>query len=520
MKSSLLTHLGGRKILAIGLDAAEPSLIEKWMNEGYLENLASLRSKGSYGRLASPAEWLAGSPWPTFYSSTLPGEHGFHHYLQWKSDKMDYERPNPEWIPLTPFFRKLGDSWRVVAIDMPLTYPPVKFNGIEISGWASHDRIYPMSSFPKEKISWVTKNFGKPPIADEIGGLQPIDELLKLKKELVYANQKESELVASLIKSEKWDLFLCCFTSTHRGGHKFWDVTNIKGEFSDEQKAQFNNSLRDIYKSCDDAIGRILNCIDDDVNIFIFSLHGMGANTSLSDKVLPEMISKILNNKKAVGKNEDVNFIKKLRTAIPLEWRSNLRKLFPFWLQDKMTAYWRMGGIDWSSTKAFSLLADLQGYIRINLKRREKDGIIEAGEDYEQLCNKIINALKTFKDADTSEPVVESVERTDKLFSKGKGSDILPDILVKWRFKPVTHYKKFISREYGEIEMPKPGFNIDGRSGNHRSEGFLLTAGENIRKNFTFEKKHIIDLAPTILSLLGISIPENYQGKVVEDIFC
>ena len=42
-----------------------------------------------------------------------------------------------------------------------------------------------------------------------------------------------------------------------------------------------------------------------------------------------------------------------------------------------MTAYWRMGKIDWSATKVFNLVADLQGYIRINLKGREVEGIVE-----------------------------------------------------------------------------------------------------------------------------------------------
>ena len=174
----------GKKIIAIGLDAAEPGLIEKWMDEGYLKNLDSLRSKRSYGILNSSADWLVGSTWPTFYTSTLPGKHGFYHYLQWKSDKMDYERPNSEWISGVPFWRQLGNKFRVISVDIPLTFPPSPINGIEISGWALHDRIYPISSFPKEKINWAIKNFGKPLISDEVGGLQEMSELLKLKDEI------------------------------------------------------------------------------------------------------------------------------------------------------------------------------------------------------------------------------------------------------------------------------------------------------------------------------------------------
>lgn len=510
-----------KKVLAIGLDAAEPSLIEKWMAEGYLKNLASLRSKGGYGRLTSSADWLVGSTWPTFYTGTLPGNHGFYHYLQWRSDKMDYERPNSKWISVNPFWRQLGESCKVIVVDIPLTFPPTPFNGIEISGWASHDRIYPTSSFPKEKINWVIKNFGKPPISDEVGGLQEMSELLKLKDELINSNQKEAELITSLIKSEVWDLFLCCFTSTHRGGHKFWflpdsnhDITNVKGEFSESQKLQFKNSLRNIYQSCDDAIGKIIECVNDDVTILIFSLHGMGANINLSDKLLPQMISNILNSKKKSTGNQNNSYLKRIRNLIPLELRSNLRKLLPYWLQDKMTAYWRMGKIDWSATKVFNLVADLQGYIRINLKGREKEGIVEEGDEYNQLCNKISEGLKTFKDANTMETIVESINRKDQLFNKENGFNNLPDLLIKWKSKPAATYRKIVSSEFGELEWPMPGLNPDGRSGNHRPEGFLIAKGENYRANSDIEGKHIVDLAPTILNQLNIPKPNGMDGEI------
>ena len=504
------------KVLGIALDAAESSLIEKWIDEGYLNNLALLRSKGKFGKLSSSAEWLAGSTWPTFYTGTLPGDHGFYHYLQWKNDKMVYERPGPEWINAIPFWRCLGNDLRVVAVDIPLTFPPTPFNGVEISGWASHDRIYPTSSFPKQKIDWVIRNFGKSPINTEVGGLLEIDELLNIKDGLIRANQKETDLVKSLITREEWDLFLCCFTSTHRAGHKFWDITNIKGNFSEKQKIQFKNALKDIYQSCDNSIGEIINCINEDITVLIFSLHGMGANTTLADKILPQMIANILNPENKKNKEKNKNIIKTIRKAIPLEIRAKIRKLLPFWLQDKMTAYWRMGGIDWEKTTAFNLLSDLQGYIRINLKEREKKGIIEEGVEYNELCNKLIEGIKSFKDEQTLEPVAEHIETSENLFDRGPGFDNLPDVLVKWKFKPVANFTRIVSNVYGELEWPWPGKNPDGRSGNHRPDGFLLAVGENFKMNSTFEKKyHIIDIAPTILELLNVQKPKEMIGGII-----
>jgi predicted AlkP superfamily phosphohydrolase/phosphomutase len=475
-----------------------------------------MRSKGTFGKLSSPAEWLAGSPWPTFYTGTLPGQHGFYHYLQWRGDKMQFERPGPEWIPVEPFWRRLGDNIRVVAVDIPLTYPPTPFNGIEISGWASHDRIYPTSSFPKETIKWVIKEFGNPPIETEVGGLLDIGNLLAVRDELIRANQKESELIAALIKIETWDLFLCCFTSPHRAGHKFWDVTNVKGDMSESQRSQFGSALKDIYRSCDEAVGKILNCIDDDTTVIIFSLHGMGSNPTLADELLAQMIFNILHGAHEATDGTNSNMITKIRNMIPLELRASIRKFLPFWLQDKMTAYWRHGGTDWSKTKVFKLLADLQGYIRINLKGREKNGIVDIDEEYDELCDTLIQGIKSFKDEQSMEPLIEDINRSERLFYRGPGFNNLPDILIKWKNRPAAEYTNIVSAEYGRLKWPIPGKNPDGRSGNHRPDGFLLALGEPFKINAAFDRQyHIIDLAPTILNLLKIEKPWEMEGTVI-----
>ena len=134
-------------------------------------------------------------------------------------------------------------------------------------------------------------------------------------------------------------------------------------------------------------------------------------------------------------------------------------------------------------TRVFNLVADLQGYIRINLKGREKNGIVQDGKEYDNLCLHLIEGLKTFIDSETGEPVIESIKRKDELFKKGKGYNNLPDLLVKWKHKPVAGYRKIFSQQFGEIEFKTPGKNPDGRSGNHRPEGFVIAIGKNYTAN-------------------------------------
>jgi bisphosphoglycerate-independent phosphoglycerate mutase (AlkP superfamily) len=59
--------------------------------------------------------------------------------------------------------------------------------------------------------------------------------------------------------------------------------------------------------------------------------------------------------------------------------------------------------------------------------------------------------------------------------------------------------------------MPK--LNLDGRSGNHSSEGFLMAAGKGIPHNSKVERGDILDLAPTVFALLGADKPIQMCGK-------
>ena len=63
---------------------------------------------------------------------------------------------------------------------------------------------------------------------------------------------------------------------------------------------------------------------------------------------------------------------------------------------------------------------------------------------------------------------------------------------------------------------PLPGKNPDGRSGNHRPNGFLIAVGNKFKPNSYFGKTyHIIDIAPTILNILGIKKPVEMDGEII-----
>jgi hypothetical protein len=133
----------------------------------------------------------------------------------------------------------------------------------------------------------------------------------------------------------------------------------------------------------------------------------MGPNASRSD-VLREMLARTLADRvEPQGTAVRKRLVDRLRMLVPIEWRSWVKTRLPIAVQDRLTLFWRTGGIDWQRTRAFAAFCDLDGYVRINLRGREAEGIVEPGEEYVRLCDRICEGLKTFVDEDTGVPVVE-----------------------------------------------------------------------------------------------------------------
>lgn len=499
------------RVLMIGLDAAEPRLVERWIKDGTLPNLKRLFAKGVFGRLASTADWLAGSPWPTFYTGTLPADHGLYHTPQWRADQMLHLRPSPAWLPLRPFWLDLSErGHRVIVIDLPMKFAPEPFNGVEIYGWATHDRLASPTSYPTSMVDWVRREYG-PPLGDEPWGPQRIKSSFQLRDELVKATSRTADVAKVLMRREPWDLFMVGFGATHRGGHKLWDVSGLLGNVRPRDRARFSQALRDVYVACDAAVGQLVEAAGDGVTILVFSLHGMGPNTSRVC-LLPTMLDRILNKEAKSGRSP---LRRRLIEAIPPELRygHNLIRLLPSSLRLRARP-----SVDWARTPVVSLVADLQGYIRINLCDREAAGIVKPGQEFDKLCADITEGLRTFVDADTGKPVVDKVTRCDQLFTEGVRRNCLPDLIVRWASSPAANHRAIVSPRYGSISWPISGCNPDGRSGNHRSEGFLLAVGEGIRTGSQIKGAHIIDLAPTVCALLGVPKPAEMHGNAISAI--
>lgn len=495
------------KTLMLVLDAAEPSLIEQWIDSGDLPNLKELRRAGAYGRIASQDGLPAESIPFTFYTGQSPAVHGVHGSVIWDPETMRLRPPTPDWLPIRPFWREFKPGGpRAVVLDASNCYAPEPFHGVEIIGWATHDLLAPFSAFPPEMARWVHQRHGSKRMPDELYDTFKKTEFIQTRNLMLELSTQFAKLCKDLMTKEPWDFFLAYLSTMHHGGHRLWNTSNINEPLSEAEQKEFSDALRQIYIAGDQAIGEIISQADPETVVMVLSMHGMGFNHSRG-WILPDLLRLIL----AQPRPETATFslLQRLREVVPLAWRHAVKSRMPYSARRWLTRFWR-SGFDWNKTKAFQLLSDTQGWVRINLKGREAKGIVELHE-YDALCEKISKGLKSFKDADTGEPIVSDVFRASQIL-EGEKQDLLPDLIVQWANSPAAQHCAITSPEYGTVRWPTPGHNPEGRSGNHLMEGFFIMTGPGV-KSGKINPVNILDLAPTILALLGQPVPVDMEGK-------
>jgi predicted AlkP superfamily phosphohydrolase/phosphomutase len=498
----------------IALDAADPELVERWIADATLPHLAALRRRGASGRLASPAHYLAGSPWPTFATGQAPSYHGVYNDFQWQHETMSFAAPRADWLSVAPFWRRLAGDVPVVAYDVPMTLNLEPLNGLEISGWATHDKLAPTEAYPGELLPEIRRRFGEWHIGPEQYGPSAVNELLQLAEQLRASIEHSADLTLWLLE-RPWRLAIAAFSALHRGGHRLFDRSSVAGSTSDIQGERFDRSLRDLYVACDAAVGRLVAAAPD-ATVVAFSAHGMMANTARVD-LLDDMLARVVSGR-SDGQAQRGR-LRRVVEAFPLEWRRAATARVPRAFRDRLITMWSAGGIAWERTPAFTLKADLQGYVRINLRGREQRGIVAPGAAFEELCARITEGLLSFRDVGTGEPFVAAVERIERLYPDGDRRDRLPDLVVRWSDAPAGFHVAIDSPQFGRVLRSTPGRIPNGRSGNHRGEGFIIASGPRIPEGVRLGSGiGVIDLAPTVVRMLGTHTAAPLAGRPIPEL--
>ncbi|OQW37494.1 MAG: hypothetical protein A4E19_12480 [Nitrospira sp. SG-bin1] len=479
------------RVLMLGIDAADLIFIQKHRDN--LPVIDRLMREGVLRSLETTSRLLTGSVWPTFYTGTMPGEHGIYHHLQWDPTTMRIRRISADWLYCEPFWYELSrNGVKVTVADVPMTFPSRLQRGVEVVNWGAHDQLSRFHCNLPDLERDIRRRFGAHPMGAEIPVNKTRAQLENIRRHLIDGAKLKGGLIRHLLSNTEWDCFLAVFGECHRGGHILWPEDaphSLIGE----------HALLDVYRAVDAAVGRILECVDlSATTVMLFSLHGMEKNSSQEHFVPPvmQLINSLFEGEVHLDGDPPTtqrSLLRQLRNRLPARIQNAIARAVPVSVRDWVISRVTSAGYDWKRTPALALLADHNGYLRFNLKGRETRGCLRADEDsfsrYREWLESGFRGLRIVTD---HTPLVNELVWGAEAFP-GRRADYLPDVIVTWNKHPPAAVVE--SKALGRITS-----RLDtGRSGNHRHEGFLLLCGPGQQHEGWASVKHIVNLAPQLL---------------------
>ncbi|HEY7613677.1 MAG TPA: hypothetical protein VH764_11825 [Gemmatimonadales bacterium] len=504
-------------VILIGLDATEIEMVERLLAAGRLPNLARLREGGRWGRLQSDPPHFLSLVWSTFFCSQRLGDQGWYFNKIWNPDRQRLEYAHPSWLPLQPFWLSLDPSYHVALVDVPYaTALPVRPNMTVLNGWQCHDD-FGQVAVPAALWDQVSAEHGKPRMAPEVFGPQDSGTLLALRQEVMEGNRQFGEICRDLLTRDRFDLFLAVFGLVHRGGHYLWDLSQIDGDRLDPQsRAVLEGSMDEALVSADGALGRLLDAAPPDARVIVFALHGMGPNDGWYE-MLPRIIERIHGGGKASPAGHGMLY--RLRHALPWRLVRQVTRRIPTAWNQVLVRLWSRRMHDWSKTEYFALPMDYNGYVRLNLKGREREGVLDP-KDADRVLAELDDALRSFRDIESGRPVIRGTVRVDELVpGDSPRRRYLPDLIVLWDPPhPLGRSSGVVSDRFGEIRWPKGRRHASGRSGNHTPHGWFIAKGPGIPPGQSSRTHDTADLIPTVFRWLGAPQPPHFAGRPMADL--
>jgi len=502
-----------RNITVLGIDGGTFDILLPLAQSGYMPNLLKTIEGGARCQLISTFSFLTAPAWTSFMTGKNPGKHDVFDFVRPYRKEVSVEFNNYRSIKSRTIWGILSEkNYRVCAINVPMTYPAPEVNGVVISGLGAPGLVE-SAFYPRDLYAGLKEELG-PYVLDvplEKYGPRDVESFLD---DLLECTRIRRKYILHLFEREHWDLFMAVLTGTDRIQHKLWDT--LIEVLSGGMNGHGNNVKAKILRyfgMVDDLVGDINGRLGEDDVLLMMSDHGFGSmdneltiNRWLAERgyYKPKRGMLFLKNILKTGRGMIMKLLTGLAPSV-LE-KSNQKRIAATESARKP----RIDYIDWSRTRAFSSTRTQQG-ITINLKGREPHGTVEAGEEYERIREDLIKQLRGLKDPVNGRQMENLVFKREEVYS-GPHIENAPDIVYLFdggRIIATHQYRKSLFTPV----------NWQTGNGMHRREGIFLVKGKMAARGEGFRDRSIIDVAPTILYLLGVRIPDDLDGSVIEEAF-
>jgi predicted AlkP superfamily phosphohydrolase/phosphomutase len=503
-----------QKVILLGLDGGTFHVLRPWIEDGLMPNLGALMKQGTWGDLASTIPATTPPAWSTCVTGKNPGKHSVLDFRE--SFLRDRHRPliSSKSIRAKKLWQILADHDKKVGlISVPITYPPEPVNGFVISGLLTPDGESTYT-YPTELKDELLGAIGDFVVNIDIPkyDTDALEDALAFLEEILHSFQKRKEAFFHLLRKRQWDFFMIVFIFADRIQHLFWKYIDPQTTLYNSQRAsQLRDKIRECYGAFDVMLGQLMAKLDQETQLFIMSDHGFGStrawinvNTYLARLGLLKLKRGPAINRRlfttAMNAGETPWVKKVLPDKIQRAVRNRIRATRSSFKSDVH------GVIDWNRTKAFFASIPTQG-IFINIKRNGF-GLVDPGQEYQQLREFIKEKLLELRDPRTGIQVVDQVKFKEEIYS-GPQAQFAPDLVF------VAKGYAYLGRElFGDHKIIRSAEHVP--VGFHRSNGIFVARGPMMQEGSQIQGAHIADIAPTVLYAMGLPVPDDMDGKVLK----
>jgi predicted AlkP superfamily phosphohydrolase/phosphomutase len=461
------------RVAIIGLDCAEPSLVLERFAD-HLPNITALRQRGLFGKLESVIPAITVPAWSCMMSGKDPGTLGVYGFRNRKDNtyrglslaNADAVHEPRLWDILSRYDKNS------IVIGVPGTYPPSPIQGEMISCFLtppnSHQYTYP-AALKNDIADWV----GEYPFDVKEYRTENKGWLLE---QLYSMTRKHFEVALRMVTSLDWDFFMMVEIGVDRIHHGFWRCMDETHRLY-EPDSPYNNAIFEYYIAVDHEIGSLLSLLGDQTHVFIVSDHGakkMDGGICLNEWLI-----------------EEGYLVLAERPDIPVPTRFESLK------------------IDWTRTRAWGE-GGYFGRLFLNVQGREPQGIVEP-ENRASLLAEISGRLEALGD-ENGYPIGTRCFQPNQIYHQVNG--IPPDLLI--------YFGDLAWRSIGTV-----GWNrihvFENDTGpddaNHAQMGTFIY--HDPQRNFgghELTNLHLMQIAPTVLQLLGIEVPTDMQKPPIQEL--
>jgi len=287
-----------------------------------------------------------------------------------------------------------------------------------------------------------------------------------------YGNHEDRErMFFDALEKTPQGLCACVFDTTDRVQHMFWRYLEDGHPAAKDVPADSRPQvIQELYARMDDLIGRVMKKIDDETLLLVISDHGF----------------------KSFARCVNVNAWLHENGYLTLK---DGKTESGDWFED----------VDWSRTRAYTM--GLNG-IYLNIKGREREGIVDAGAESTALKEELRTKLHGLVDPASGKVSITGMFDCEGVYA-GPYVDNAPDLIVGYG----AGYRASWDSVMGKVTGTVFEDNTKAWSGDHCVDPRLVPGVLFSNRKINVEKPAIVDVAPTMLQLFGLKLPAYFDGK-------